>query len=100
MADSRFNIDNFIVGVDNSFISANLKRLKEVSTSTYVIPPRHACRLDLISNLIYGSVNMKALLIYVNDIFDVSVVKHGYKLKYPQIKDILSVMNEVSDYKK
>ena len=98
MADNRFNLDSFIVGADKSFIQANIKKMKEVSTNVYIVPPMHAGRLDLISYTIYGTVSMKPYLIYVNDIIDLSVVEHGYKLLYPSIKDLLSIMNETNEY--
>ena len=98
MADKRYNLGSFIVGADKSFIQANIKKLKEYATNVYIVPPMHAHRLDLISYTIYGTVAMKPYLIYVNDIIDLSVVEHGFKLYYPSIKDILSVMNETIDY--
>lgn len=98
MADNRFNLDSFIVGADKSFIQANIKKLKEVSTNVYIVPPSHAYRLDLISYTIYGTVAMKPYLIYLNDIIDLSVIEHGFTLYYPSMKDILSVMNETTEF--
>ena len=98
MNDKRFLISKTIVDVDKSFIQANIKRLKENATNVYIVPPKHAYRLDLISFQLYGTVHMKAYLIYVNDIIDVSVVVHGYKLFYPSMQDILSVINETSEF--
>jgi hypothetical protein len=98
MADSRFNLDSFIAGADKAFIQANIKTLKQLSTGVYVVPPMHAHRLDLISFTIYGTVAMKPYLIYVNDIVDLSMIKHGFKMLYPTINDILSIMNETADF--
>lgn len=97
MIDNRFNLSNLIVDKDKSFIQANINKLKGVSNGVYIVPPMHTHRLDLISYKIYGTVAMKPYLIYVNDIVDVSVIKHGYKLKYPSLRDILSLINEVSE---
>lgn len=98
MADSRYNLSNFVVDVDKSFIQANIKKLKEVATGVYIVPPMHAHRLDLISDTIYGTVAMKPYIVYVNDIIDVSVVEHGFKLNYPPLKSILELMGETAEY--
>ena len=97
MAESRFNIGNFIKGVDKAFIQANIKKLKEVSTSVYIIPPMYTHRMDLLSNFLYRTTELKWLLLYVNDIVDISEVRIGYKLYYPEIQDILAVMNETKE---
>jgi hypothetical protein len=98
MADKRYDLNSFIVDADKSFIQANIKALKEKATGVYIVPPMHAHRLDLISNTIYGTVKMKPYLLYVNDIIDVSVVEHGFKMLYPPIKSILAVMGETSEF--
>lgn len=99
MLEKRYNVENTIADADLSFISANLARLKELSTSVYVVPPSQVHRMDLISNAIYGMVGMKVYLMYVNDIIDLSVVEFGYSLRYPTIRDILSVINETKNFK-
>ena len=99
MADSRYNIDNFIVALDKSFISANITRLKEVSTNVITVSPGLAHRLDLLSDLLYNTVALKWVLMYVNDVFDVSMVDFGFVLKYPSLRDILAVMNETGEFK-
>jgi hypothetical protein len=99
MSQSRFDLENVIADKDLAFIQANLIKLKELSTSVYVIPPSQTHRLDLISYTIYGTVNMKHYLMYVNDLIDLSVLEFGYKLKYPALKDILMIINETKDFK-
>lgn len=93
----RFSPDKFIVDVSTSFIQANIKSLKDVSTFVYVIPPRAEYRLDIISNDIYGTTELKWLLMYVNGIIDVSVLTFGYKLSYPSIQDVVSVLFQTAD---
>jgi len=98
MSDTRFNLDSFIVDKDKSFIQANIKQLKNRVLGVYIVPPKHAHRMDLISHFLYGTIAMKPYLMYINDIVDMSVVEHGFKLRYPSMRDILALMNETTDY--
>jgi hypothetical protein len=98
MIDSRFDLNSFIVGLDKSFIQANMDKLKNTNNPPYIVPPSFAYRMDLISNAIYGTVSMKVFLMIVNDITDLSVVKYGFKMYYPTMKQIIAVMNETQDF--
>jgi hypothetical protein len=84
--------------LDKSFIQANIKKLKDLSYNVYIITPGYVRRLDLISYQLYNTVKLKWILIYVNDIVDLSVLEYGYKLKYPGMKDILKTLSETVDY--
>lgn len=98
ITDSRYELANFITGEDKSYIQANMAKLKELSVNTYIIPPKHVRRLDLISYYIYGTVAFKWIFIYCNDIIDISMLDMGFKLHYPSMKDILATMSETSDF--
>lgn len=82
MADGRYGIGSFISYPDKSFIQANIKELKSQADLEYVIPPKNALRLDAISYELYGRVELKWLLIYINTIVDISQLKSGVRLKY------------------
>lgn len=97
MADDRFNIDKFITDKDKAYIAANIKQLKERATSVYTIPSKNVRRLDLISYDLYGTVNLKWLLIYLNDIIDISVVEFGYRMRYVKIQDLLKYLFETAE---
>jgi len=89
---SNFRIGNFIPASNGSFISANIKELKAVANNTYIVPPSHARRLDLISHTLFHTVDLKWLLIYVNGIKDIDEVSEGYALKYPSMSDVIKYM--------
>lgn len=97
MADSRFNLDKFIVGADKSFIQAHIKTLKEKATKTYIVQPANVGRLDLISYALYGTTELKWVLLYCNDIIDISVVKYGYKMKYVAMEEIMKLLFETTE---
>ena len=98
MTDSRYNLDNFISDKDKSFISANLQSLKDSATNVFTVSPGLTYRLDLIADLLYGNVSLKWVLIYVNDIIDISVVEHGYVMHYPDLKVVLAALNTTSEF--
>lgn len=89
---SRFNIENLIVDVDKSFIAANIKELKELATYSYPIKSNEEYRMDLISYSIYNTVKLKWLLIYVNDMIDLSVLKADTIIKYVALEDFMSYL--------
>lgn len=97
MADDRFNVDKFITDKDKSFISANIRDLKQRTTSVYTVPSKNVKRLDLISYDLYGTVNLKWILLYLNDIVDVSVLEFGYRLRYVKMQDLLKYLFETAE---
>lgn len=90
--DKRFNVASFIVTPDKAFINANIKELRRISNNIHVIKPEQEFRLDLISFDLFDTVNLKWVLIYVNDIFDVSDVLSGRELKHPSFSEFLSFL--------
>lgn len=97
MADARFNLDKFIIGKDKSFIQAHIKQLKDKATKVYIVTPGTVGRLDLISYALYGTTELKWVLIYVNDIIDISVIKYGYKMKYVAMEEITKLLFETTE---
>lgn len=91
----RFNIGNFTV--DGTFVHLNLDRLKSLPMKTYIVPPSEATRPDLIADTIYRNVELKSMLLAINNIVDLQQLGFGFKLKYPEIKDIITVLNEVEE---
>lgn len=89
---SNFALKNFISDPDGAFVSANTKELKDKAYQTYVVSASEARRLDLVSYKIYKTVDLKWLLIYVNDIYDLDLVTEGFVLKYPRLTDVISYM--------
>lgn len=93
----RFSIDNFTI--DGAFIHMNIAKLKSLTMQVYTVPQYEATRMDLIAYTIYQNIELKALLIAINDIVDLGVVQFGYKLRYPAIGDIVRALNEVEENK-
>jgi len=81
--EERFNVENFILDPDKGFIGANIKSLKSEATNVYAVEAQYEYRLDLISNLLYNTVHMKWLLIYVNEIHSLEDIVAGKVLRYP-----------------
>lgn len=89
---SRYSVSNLIVDPDKAFIEANIKELKRLAKRSYTIPDEEQYRLDLISNSIYGVIDLKWFLLYVNDIIDISVLKSGVIIKYLPLEDVLTAI--------
>ena len=87
-----YTIDNFSLNPDKVLAQANIQALKDKATNTYMIPNNQEYRLDLISNSIYGRVEFKWILMYVNNIFSISQLKTNTILKYPKFSDISEVL--------
>lgn len=92
MADKRYSIENLISYPDKSFIQANIKDLVSDNNADYVIPSQQEFRLDLISYKLYGLVELKWLLIYVNNIIDLSQLKAGEIIKYPTFDEYIQFL--------
>lgn len=89
--DKRYNLNGFILDKDKAFIEANIKGIREISNNIFEVTPANEYRLDLISFEIYNTVQLKWLLIYVNDIVDISELGTGKQLVFPLLRDVTTI---------
>lgn len=89
---NKYRVDNFIIGDDFAFIRANIKELIRVSNEIYVVKSETENRLDLISELLYGTPYLKWVLIYVNKIYDVMDISVGTRIYYPLYNEYKKLM--------
>ena len=93
----KYKIENIILDKDKSFVEANIKNLKNLLYYSYIVGVSDARRLDLISERLYNTVDLKWLVLYLNEISDVSDVSEGRIIKYCSYRDYVSSMLEVME---
>lgn len=87
-----YNISNFIINPDQGFIAANIKDLIAACDKVVMVTPSTEYRPDLVSQNIYGTVELKWLLMYVNKLCGLVQFTSGLVLKYPPKTIIVEYM--------
>ena len=95
----KLSLERFILDEDKSYVHLYLGDLKKTSSGRYIIPLSREYRLDLISYDIYGTVELKWVLMVINDIYSIGDLVYGLELKYPTVGSLINVLNVLNEYR-